>query len=167
MHIIKENVLNLEELNEFLARLPEKEFTKKVELLGGSTIGQHIRHILEFYISLKNCKTGEICYDDRIRDKRLENELLFAQHSIETLIVELLKIDEDQQLFVKANHSLAQDFVSHLKSSLFRELAYALDHSTHHLAIIKLALKAENVILDLPPNFGIAPSTVRHKLCAQ
>jgi hypothetical protein len=46
---------------------------------------------------------------------------------------------------------------------LFRELAYDLEHSIHHQAIIKIAMKNLNSEYALNENFGVARSTIRFR----
>ena len=47
--IAKENLLQIKDL---LQVIKTEHFTKKTEVLSGSSVGQHIRHILEFYLLL-------------------------------------------------------------------------------------------------------------------
>jgi hypothetical protein len=49
-------------------------------------------------------------------------------------------------------------------SSIGRELLYAYDHAVHHLAIIKLGIKAEIPDVEIDSNIGVAASTLRHQL---
>jgi hypothetical protein len=56
-----------------------------------------------------------------------------------------------------------------VSSTVGRELIYNIEHTIHHLAIVKIALKAILPSLELPEHFGVAPSTIRHRqeACAQ
>jgi hypothetical protein len=63
--IAKENLLQLKEL---LQVMKKEDFNRKTEILSGSSIGQHIRHILEFYLLLVSGSfSGTISYDKRQR----------------------------------------------------------------------------------------------------
>lgn len=54
------------------------------------------------------------------------------------------------------------------KTFINRELAYCLEHSIHHQALIKVGLKEQNIENLIDENFGVAPATIRHKQkCAQ
>jgi hypothetical protein len=42
-----------------------------------------------------------------------------------------------------------------------------MEHAIHHMALIRVGLE-EQGIPDIPPHFGVAPSTVRHQAsCAR
>ena len=47
------------------------------------------------------------------------------------------------------------------QSSLGRELVYAIAHGIHHYALISVMARLLNA--ELPPHFGVAPSTVAHQ----
>jgi hypothetical protein len=55
------------------------------------------------------------------------------------------------------------------QSNIERELMYNIEHTIHHLAIIKIGLNAVAPQIALSEHFGVAPSTIRHKqnICAQ
>jgi len=49
-----------------------------------------------------------------------------------------------------------------------RELAYCMDHATHHLAIIKIALIDGGHDIINKSSLGVAPSTIRYReACVQ
>jgi hypothetical protein len=43
-----------------------------------------------------------------------------------------------------------------------RELAYNIEHTIHHMAIIKQSIIEHFTYIDLPEYFGVASSTVRY-----
>lgn len=167
MTLIHHNILKLEEIRGLINKLPSDLYTQPKKILSQSSIGQHFRHILEFYICLENgLSTGTICYDNRERDVLIETNIDYATGIIEKLTLFLSKIKSDSLIALKANYSTTSDEKMSIQTYLFRELAYALDHTIHHLAIIKIALTDENLEVDC--NFGVAPSTIRHrKVCVQ
>ena len=167
MTLTQHNINTLEGIKELLPKLPSNLYVKQNPLLSDATIGQHFRHILEFYICLKNgYKTGQFCYDERERNLLIENNIGFALETINDITTFLATVGEDYPLKLKANYSDSSKDTVYIPSSLYRELAYALDHTIHHLAIIKIGLSAENVKLDTA--FGVAPSTLRYReTCAQ
>lgn len=167
MKLIQHNILKLEEIKELIHQLPSGLFTQPKEVLSQSTIGQHFRHILEFYICLQNgLNTGSVCYDERDRDILIETNIDYASGIIEQLNLFLNNIKKDSSLEMKANYSATSDDKIIIQTSLYRELAYALDHTIHHLAIIKIGLTEEG--LEMDSNLGVAPSTIRHrKVCVQ
>ena len=167
MKITYHNIEKLKEINHLLEQLPNTVYCIEKELLSGATIGQHIRHILEFYTCLvSGTKKGSVCYDDRKRDKLIETDIAYAMNTIEYLTLFLDNINCDESLTLEFNYTTASEEKLKVTSSLYRELVYVLDHAIHHLAIIKIALQEDNIKLD--DTFGVAPSTIRFRnSCAQ
>ena len=168
MNLIKDNIQKLDEVLILLEQLSDEDYRKSIELLSNASLGQHLRHILEFYICLQNgMEIGQICYDNRDRDKRIEESKEFARIKIAEIKEFIYNVDTDLTIQLQANYSLKDIKSNVINSSLYRELAYAMDHTIHHLAIIKIGLKALNNI-QVDENFGVAPSTIRYKqACAQ
>ena len=50
-----------------------------------------------------------------------------------------------------------------VSSSFFRELTYLIEHTIHHLAIIKIGLNEVYPAIEIPKNFGVAHSTIRYQ----
>lgn len=153
---------NLNELGLLLNNLTQKEFTRPCEFLSGATIGQHIRHILELYDCLLNRSSeGKVCYDSRKRDILLETKISFALKKIDIILQEL-KILEDKPMILEGSYS-AKNEISLVKTSLFRELAYNLEHSIHHQALIKVGMRELGKLNLISVNFGVAPATIKFK----
>jgi len=150
--------LNLEvlgELSDFLNQLKSEDFADCSPVLRTSSIGQHVRHILELYdCLLSQYELGIVCYDDRKRDKRLETDMDSALAKIKE-IRENLKL-EDKEIILKM--AVATDFET-IRSSYNRELCYNLEHCIHHQALIKIACNQLDY-LSLPSSFGVAKSTI-------
>ena len=163
------SINNLLKINILLNNISNESYQMPCETIFCSTIGQHIRHVLEFYLCLFNgVKSGNVSYDCRQRRLKLENSTEFASETIMTIIDNLKTIDKNTDISVKANFSTNEQDEILIKSSLFRELAFCMDHSIHHMALIKTGLKELNCLDLIDKNFGIAPSTLRHqKQCAQ
>ena len=156
---------NLEEIGGMIIKLDDRSYRLKLEILSGSSIGAHVRHILEFYLCLANGKDSiVIYYDDRKRDCRIETDRLFALEIIDEIKTFLNKIVLDRTILLKSNLSILENKELLLETSLFRELAYVFEHSVHHQALIKIGIKELDCAHTLGKTFGIAPSTIRHKL---
>lgn len=157
-HIIK----NLDEIKELLKGLTAEQYSRKIEILSEASIGQHVRHILEFFQCLFNASvTGEVDYDSRKRDLNLESDPHFAGKVIDEIIDKLLELPGDQKLILTANYSVNDDVKEKINTTLFRELAYNLEHSIHHQALIKVAVFEMKLSDKIKDNFGYAPSTIR------
>jgi hypothetical protein len=158
--MIQHNIKKLEEIRSLLGQLPSKLYSAPKEILSQSSIGQHFRHVLEFYICLqKGASQGTVCYDDRERDLMIETSEKYAVDIIDSLLRYLKGIKNDRGLAMHANFSVSTEEKTVISTTLFRELAYALDHTVHHLAMVKIALTQEGIELD--SNFGVASSTLR------
>ena len=159
--VAKENLLQLKEL---LQLINKEQYTQKTEILSGSSVGQHIRHILEFYLLLVSGSfSGTISYDKRQRDKRMEESPRFATETIDRLIPGIDTLEE--QLMVKFEGDFTTDGTADhfVQSSVGRELAYCIEHSIHHQAIIKAGLIELGLNNLVNNDFGVAYSTIRYR----
>jgi hypothetical protein len=57
----------------------------------------------------------------------------------------------------------AQKVELKMPTTVARELFYMLEHTVHHMAIIKMAVVNENLNIDIPENFGVANSTIQYQ----
>lgn len=165
--VAKENLFQLKGL---ILKMKKENYTKETEILSGATVGQHIRHILEFYLILVSGSfSGVISYDKRKRDLRIENDADFAKITIDNLLPGIDALEENAQVNVEGDYSAHGDHQNFLLSSVGRELAYCIEHSIHHQALIKAALifMRDSDLID--EHFGVAYSTIRYRneQCAQ
>ena len=156
---------DLTDLRQLVDLIPVDTYTFKSPMLADSTIGQHVRHVLEFYgCVLHGDADTTVNYDKRERSHELENDPIAASIYISRLI-ELLGVDmEDRPLLLEADFSTTGDISKSLVSSLYRELAYCLEHSIHHKALIKVGLLAQGKAHLIPQDFGVAASTIRNRM---
>ncbi len=153
---------NLNELSMLLNNLTQEEFTQSCEFLSGASIGQHIRHILELYDCLLSGRLeGKVCYDARKRDILLETKISIALEKIDKILEEL-KILEDKPMILEGSYC-STGKISLVQTSLFRELAYNLEHSIHHQALIKVGMRELGKLNLINVNFGIAPATIKFR----
>ena len=84
---------NLNEIKNVLLQLTNDQYTFQSTTLFGATIGQHVRHILEFYQSVLNGFESKIInYDNRER-----NILIETHTKIAILVIDEIcsKLEED------------------------------------------------------------------------
>lgn len=166
MYLPTLSISTLCQLKTFLATLTDEAYTETIQELSNATIGQHTRHIIEFY----SCLTEQIKLDNTINyDKRLRKTKL--ETSKEATIIEIDKICKSIN-DIKDNRNLSTtghlgDVDYKIPTSVKRELLYVLEHAVHHMAIIKIAVKILKLNISIPPNFGIAESTLVYRKCAQ
>jgi hypothetical protein len=163
----KENLLQIKDLVQVIGT---EKYNTPSDILSGATIGQHIRHILEFYLLLVSGSfTGTVSYDKRERDLRLESDPDFAVKVIDRLLSGINTLDVTQTVKFEADYTSEGASQKMISSSVGRELAYCIEHSIHHQAIIKAGL-IDLCCTDLVNNeFGVAYSTIlyRNDSCAQ
>jgi len=155
----------LRQLAEVLDHLPDDVYARPLNVFNGSSIGQHFRHIYNFYeILFRRWQEGLVDYADRQRETEVETSAPFAATLFRRLIEQLEGLEEEKSLKVLSDFSESDtnDRRPLVGSSVGRELAYAFDHAVHHLAIIKVGMKVAFPEISLPENLGVAPSTLRY-----
>jgi hypothetical protein len=147
------------EIEKICRQLSHDKFVEKIELLSGSSIGQHIRHIVEFYVCLFSDK-DYVNYDERERNLLIENSPLYTLEVLGILKYKVQNLDFEKNVIFK--QSLNEDKVF-LSTSYARELIYLGEHTIHHFALIKIGITALCPELDLDQNFGVADSTIKYR----
>jgi uncharacterized damage-inducible protein DinB len=161
---------NLYQLRELLKIISNDQYTAKPDILSGASIGQHIRHILEFYLLLVSGSfSGTISYDKRKRDIRIEEDTAFSLETIDRLLSGIDTLNEKHMVKLEADYSTGGKSQNLIDSSVGRELAYCIEHSIHHQALIKAGLIALGLAHLTNEHFGVAYSTIRYRneQCAQ
>ncbi|MEM8939952.1 MAG: DinB family protein [Bacteroidota bacterium] len=154
----------LRQLDHIIEECKPEDFSKPLRELNESTFGQHIRHTLEFFICLVDARNeGVVNYDNRKHDKLIESDKRLAQSLIISIIEFLEKNQEDFEVIFEANYTTKEGNDQAMKSSFYRELAYNIEHTIHHMALIKVAVSQSLLYIKLPENFGVASSTVRYR----
>ena len=154
------------QLNDSLGQLSAEEYTKPSEQLFNATIGQHVRHIIELFISLeKGYATGIVNYEKRKRELAIENDKEYARQLLSGIF---RSIDRpDKTLLLEANYDEHTEETLLIGTNYYREIVYNLEHTVHHMALIRVGINEVSSI-QVPQEFGVAASTIKHKrACAQ
>jgi hypothetical protein len=140
-----------------------------------ASLGQHIRHSLDHIdravaAARFDNPSKVILYDERRRGGPDEADWNAAQKRINGIDMALQEIMNEKY---EGRHSTVFDSVDAcfmlsgddttdyiLPSSVARELAFAAHHAIHHLAMLRIICETKAVGLDLPADFGKAPSTL-------
>ena len=148
----------------YLSRISSLEYSMPLELFSGSTLGQHTRHWIEFFQCLvfQPSEKGVICYDMRKRDLDLENNPLKALNTLAEMENALQKLHQSDDLILASK--LPDGTNVELTTSFRRELWFVIEHAVHHLALIKIGLKTQFPDWVIPDHFGVATSTLKHKV---
>lgn len=154
---------NLHQIAALLQVIDEAAYRAKLEALSGSSIGQHVRHIIEFYTCLfEQVADGSINYDLRRRELPLEESPQKANAAIQRMIGFLSKVELTGGVYLRTSFDLEEGHSDDIPSSFERELAYCLEHAIHHQALIKVGLHLQGCAEMVSPEFGLAPATLRH-----
>jgi uncharacterized damage-inducible protein DinB len=153
----------LSQLADLVNQIEETDFVKPSDALGNSTIGQHLRHTLEFFICLEDgFENGVVNYDKRAHDKLIESDKFIALSTINRMTDFVSQLKE-KSLKLEVGYDLqAEDYIT-IDTTATRELVYNIEHAVHHMAIMKIGIREVARYVTLPSDFGIAASTVRHK----
>ncbi len=147
------------QLADLLEQLSDEEYRQPMPVLSGATIGQHFRHVLECFQELeRGYQDGDVNYDLRKRDRRLETDRAFAHRVMASIDGALRKPDKPLKLYA----ALEEGMEVSLSSTYYRELMHNLDHTVHHMALIKIGLSAFPDI-QIPENFGVSHATIQHR----
>lgn len=154
------------QLTATLDNLQQQEYVQPSTSLSNNTIGQHVRHIIELFQCLElGYVSGIVNYENRKRDITIETDKELAKSILLSLHSELEK--ENKDLVLEANYEENENSPLRIATNYYREIAYNLEHTIHHMALIRVGLN-ELSSLSLPENFGVASSTVKFRnKCAQ
>jgi hypothetical protein len=154
------------QLSETLDLLSAEQYVHPSKTLFNATIGQHTRHIIEMFICLeKGYDEGIVNYEKRPRDLKIETDKDFARSLLLSIYKDLNKVNKHMVLHTSYNED--SDQVISFQTNYHREVAYNLEHTIHHMALIKVGIN-ELSDIQLPDGFGVATSTIKfRKECAQ
>ena len=152
------------QLKEPVMTLSEIQYAQRSAVLSGASVGQHVRHVLELFTCLlEGYAHGTIHYENRKRDHRIETDRMLAAE----LLSKTADLIEQQDRQLTLAYSTGTDTLEYIPTSYQRELLYNLEHAIHHMALIRIGISAVAAI-QLPDNFGVAPSTLQYRnACAQ
>lgn len=153
----------LEQLTGLVEQITPQDFSKPVPTLGNSTIGQHLRHTLEFFICLENgFEKGLVNYDKRQHDKLIESDKFIALATLASIRNFVGSQQADKPLKLEVGYDLKSENSVTVQTNFTRELVYNIEHAVHHMAIMKIGIRETAPYVTLPADFGIAASTIRY-----
>ena len=123
------------------------------------TVGEHVRHALDHARALLVLNEGDdLTYDTRLRGTAVETHADVAASEIERVCDELDDLGGAPDRPIRL-HLIAEagERPSQLVSTLGREVAFVIQHTIHHCALIALLLERRGIAT--PTRFGYAPST--------
>ena len=154
------------QLSETLDQLSNEEYVRSSKVLLHATIGQHVRHIIELFQCLeKGYDEGVVNYEKRKRDYQIETNREVAAALLKEVYQHIDK--ENKEIILEAKDYCDASKVVSIPSNYYRELVYNLEHTIHHMALIRVGVNEVSCVI-LPEEFGVAYSTLKYrKECAQ
>lgn len=152
-------IARLREMRAVVASLDGDEYAASGVPGVTASIGGHVRHCLDHIEALERARaTGRVDYDQRVRGTRVETNVEEAVTAIERACARLQTwpavlaepVEFTGQVAVASRPVAAG-------STLDREVAFVLNHTIHHSAVV--ALLANRIGHAVPPRFGFAPAT--------
>jgi hypothetical protein len=154
----------LSQLESTVEQLQPADFAKPSQALSNATLGQHLRHTLEFFLCLeKGFEEGVINYDKREHDKLVESDKFLALATIGRIREFVEKQKSDRPLLLEVGYERHTENTTPVPTNFFRELIYNIEHAIHHMAIMKIGVREVAPYITLADHFGVAVSTVRYQ----
>jgi uncharacterized damage-inducible protein DinB len=162
--LVNEVELHFSFLANTLSSISDSSYKEPLSILGNASIGGHTRHIIElFQEMIKGYALGYINYENRERNQQIQTEPQVALRTLNEITLHLPL--EEKPLILQTSFSSSDGAFMQIQSTYYRELVYNIEHTIHHMALIRAGLTSLGVEVDT--DFGVAPSTIKYrKLCA-
>lgn len=156
--IIQSNIKTLQKTNVLLSNLTNEELSNNSVSPYYSSLGCHIRHILDFYDCVLNLNSdNQIDLTARKRNSNVENNCQDALEYLNVILNKLKHVDceIEEKVFVIDDLGLGKTEIEYTFGAI---IAQANSHTIHHYAIISYIL--DNLGITLHDNdFGYNPTT--------
>jgi len=166
MHLHKAIQNVFVQLTASLELLNDSQYVYASKILSNATIGQHVRHIIEMFICLEDgYEAGIVNYENRKRDHVIETRKEVAIGLLKKIYDDLDR--ENKMMVLQGAYNEDTDEIIAFDTNYYREIAYNLEHTIHHMALIKVGIREVSDIA-IPDGFGVASSTIKFRNeCAQ
>ncbi len=154
------------QLMDSIARLTPRQYVQPCKNLSDSSIGRHVRHIIELFQCLeKGYDCGTVDYEKRKRDIDIETNKELACNLLQQISDCLGRPNKDLLLSSLYDDHCNESII--ISTNYYREIAYNLEHTIHHMALIRIGI-TEISDIALSEDYGVASSTLKHrKQCVQ
>jgi len=159
---LQESVENIfDQLEHSILGLSDEQYAQKIETLFGASIGEHVRHVIELFICLQEgYEHGTVNYENRKRDVTIQT----SRHKAIEIMRRIRQsfFEKNKELILLAGYCEHTNEVLSFATNYYRELAYNIEHSIHHMALIRIGI-SEVSDLTVPEGYGVAPSTIKYR----
>ena len=156
--IIQSNLKTLQKTSLLLSNLTNEELCNNSVSPYYSSLGCHIRHILDFYDCVLNIDSdNRVDLTARKRNNKVECECNTAAEYLDVIVKKLEKINlqAEEKITVIDDLGLGKTEIQYTLGALF---AQANSHAIHHYAIINYILDSLGIVLQ-DDEFGYNPTT--------
>lgn len=156
--IIASSLKTLQKANLLLNKLGDANLSNASVAPYYSSIGSHIRHILDFYNCIFNMNESlQVDLTARCRNTDVENQCHAASNYLDTTVKKLKSLDIDlaSNITVIDDLGLGKTSIAYTFGAL---LSQANSHTIHHYAIISYIMNGLKIELD-DCEFGYNPTT--------
>ncbi|KAJ1766866.1 hypothetical protein IW140_000839 [Coemansia sp. RSA 1813] len=156
-------------LHRSLTQIPDPEYTRVSCALPGSTIGKHVRHVLDHFALLLSADPRNpaeyVSYAQRERNPAAQSSVAGGQDAIMKMVDTLRSAQEARAIVPDAPVRIEDTMPGNNEDAAFvsswgRELWFCTHHMIHHNAVI--ACLMHEFGLHPPKEFAYAPSTLKH-----
>ncbi|KAJ1831275.1 hypothetical protein LPJ70_006749 [Coemansia sp. RSA 2708] len=174
-HLFSHAISYLRHLSGIIGKLDDGQYTRGSKALPGSTIGKHVRHVLDhfslLFAALADAQSaadnlqhplGPVDYAHRERNPTTESTVAGGQASIGKTVASVDRLRQREAAiptFITISDTMPGGAMASFLSTVDRELWFCIHHMVHHNAII--ASLMFELGLDPPTEFAYAPSTIK------
>lgn len=150
-----------QQLTDSLNQLNDHQYNHPCKNLNGNTVGRHVRHIIEMFQCLQTgYETGELDYEKRNRDSQIETDKILATELLNHIRAQLSI--ENKPLVLHSYYNVMAIHPEVIPTNYFREIGYNIEHTIHHMALIRVGLREiGNITVD--DTYGVAISTLKYR----
>ncbi len=162
--VIDSSIEIFDQLNDFIESIDNDVYQDNSSTLFESSIGQHLRHILDIYHALiRNMADDIVDYDIRLRGSSVEvnrSDALQTLSDIRAWLVALCPHEINHCVKIRTEIAISEQHSSVLETSFGRELFFASNPTINHLALMVTIAKVLGCLIGA--NYGVAPATATY-----
>jgi hypothetical protein len=156
--LVSKACFELDQLSEVLGKFDVSMYQQPIPQLDDTSIGKHVRHTVEFFQTILNLN-DTVCYD--LRNRTIDLELCPKQtiSELKSIKKALAESNFSECKSLKVIYGGEEMLID---SNVERELTFLIEHTVHHLAIIRIGMNIAFPSIELPKFFGYADSTIEY-----
>lgn len=156
MELHKTTQLILLQLVGLLENFPDKHYRKSLEVIADASVANNMCTILRTYRNLiHGMERGEIDYNRKCAESGWELNKQLAVDSLRSIIHELDKWPDTAEIKVTSDIGCMESHKLKTNSTYGRELLFCMEHTIHHMVVMKTGVYIQWPEVEMPRNFGM------------